>query len=256
MTGRPSSLAMRELRAHLGAPLVLATQAGIALILGVSGPFSTLEALPLPVRLLYWTGVVFGTYGLGSALCLLMLDRWPAIRPAPLRLLRDACALGVMVLLFLWLWNLPFFSGEGMMGHLGPQSVLGAFLVSGVIVLLREMRTEDETPKTPALLDRLPLEKRGALVAISATDHYVEVITRAGRELVLMRLTDAISEARPTRGLQVHRSHWVALGQVQSVARRGDGALLNMGAGVTIPVSRRYMHHIRAAGLLARKESA
>lgn len=256
MISRPSSLAMRELRAHLSAPIVLATQAGIAVILGISGPFGTFETLALASRLLYWAGVVFGTYGLGSALCLLALDRWPAQQGAVLRLMRDACALGAMVVLFLWIWNLPFFGGEGMLEHLGAQSLLGAFLVSGVIVVLRDMRPKAGTAsQTPPLLDRLPLEKRGALVALSATDHYVEVITRAGRELVLMRLADAIRETQPIDGLQVHRSHWVARAEVQRVTRRGDGAMLDMGAGVTIPVSRRYMHAIRMAGLLAEKKA-
>ncbi len=257
MTSRPPSLAMRELRAHLGAPMVLATQAGIALILGVSGPFGTLDALPLAPRLLYWTGIVFGTYGLGSALCLLALDTWPARGGAPMRLLRDACALGAMVVTFLALWNLPFFGGAGLLGHLSAQSLIGAFLVSGVVVVLRDMRPRAaQADQRPPLLDRLPLEKRGSLVALSATDHYVEVITTAGRALILMRLADAIRETEPVHGLQVHRSHWVALAQVRAVTRRGDGAVLDMGAGVTIPVSRRYMPEIRMAGLLTRKESA
>ncbi|MFN6977326.1 MAG: hypothetical protein ACK4OP_04330, partial [Gemmobacter sp.] len=70
MNGGRASSAMRELRAHLGSPFVLAVQAGIAVVLGLSGPFGTWDALaPLP-RLAYWTAVTFGTYGLGAALTL------------------------------------------------------------------------------------------------------------------------------------------------------------------------------------------
>lgn len=38
-------------------------------------------------------------------------------------------------------------------------------------------------------------------------DHYGEVTTSEGAELPLMRLSDAIIEAAPVAGLQIHRSH-------------------------------------------------
>ena len=45
----------------------------------------------------------------------------------------------------------------------------------------------------PRLLTRLPYEKRGTLLSLSALDHYTEVVTTTGKELVLIRLADAIA---------------------------------------------------------------
>ena len=101
-------------------------------------------------------------------------------------------------------------------------------------------------------LGRLPLAKRGPLVSLSVEDHYVRIRTRQGEEMVLMRLADAVRETRGVVGLQVHRSHWVALDQVRGAARRGDGAVLTMSTGPDIPVSRANVAAIRDAGLLPR----
>lgn len=257
-TPRPPS-AIRELRQHLGAPFVLAVQARIALVLGVSGPFGTFESLGLGLRLPYWTGVVFGTYALGAAITLLLVDRLDRDGAhVALRVLRGGALVGLAVAGFLTLWNLPFLGWRGLSARIVGTSFLGAFVVSWVVLGLRSMLFGPTGPlgpspannALPAILQRLPLEKRGALVALSATDHYVEVITDKGRELLLMRLADAIAETAPVPGLQVHRSHWAALERVRAVQRRGDGALLDMGGGLEIPVSRRHMGAIRQAGLL------
>jgi DNA-binding LytR/AlgR family response regulator len=102
------------------------------------------------------------------------------------------------------------------------------------------------------LLDRLPLDKRGPLVSISVEDHYVRVRTAQGEELLLMRLTDAIREVGASKGVQVHRSHWVALDAVRAARREGDRAILTMAHGPEIPVSRTNVPAIREAGLLPR----
>ena len=276
MTDPATSLAMRQMRAHLGAPVVLVAQVGVALLLGLSGPFGTLEGMAAALRFPYWAGIVFGTYALGTAIAVLVTDRldrgsrWPLT----LRALRAGAVIGLAVLAFLALWNLLFFGPGGMLAPFRPSVLGGTMLVSVLIMGLRALwPAPAATPLsgahgTPPLMRRLPLQKRGALVALTATDHYVEVITTKGRDLILMRLADAIAEAAPVRGLQVHRSHWVALDRVRGVQRRGDGAILEMdtgntsegntsegtaGEGLAIPVSRRHMAAIRDAGLLPAK---
>jgi hypothetical protein len=259
VTDRSSSFALRELRTHLGAPFVLAMQAGIAVLLAISGPFGTLDRLATLPRLAYWVGIVFGTYAIGSALTLVLLERidsgshWPVA----LKVLRGGIIIGLGVVVFLWLWNLPFFGWQGLFGQVMLTGIPVSFGVSWIVLGLRAAYPDTMTSPgadLPALLKRLPIEKRGALIALCATDHYVEVITENGRELVLMRLADAIAETAPTRGMQVHRSHWIALAQVRGVERRGEGALLDMGGGLEIPVSRRHLPTIRAAGLLPQKQ--
>ncbi|MCB1397271.1 MAG: LytTR family transcriptional regulator, partial [Rhodobacteraceae bacterium] len=85
---------------------------------------------------------------------------------------------------------------------------------------------------------------------LSVQDHYVEVVTTRGRELLLMRLSDAIAETEGCAGLQVHRSHWVALDQVQAAHRDGARAVLTLSDGREIPVSRTYVPAAKEAGLL------
>ena len=89
-------------------------------------------------------------------------------------------------------------------------------------------------------------------MALTVQDHYVNIRTTNGSELVLMRLADAIREVGDTKGLQVHRSHWIAVDQVTAASRKGDGAVLSMTQGDDIPVSRANVAKIREAGLLPR----
>src|SRR5690606_41763012 len=99
----------------------------------------------------------------------------------------------------------------------------------------------------PPILDRLPRQVRGKLSHMSMADHYVEVFTDRGKALVLMRLADAIAETRGVPGLQIHRSHWVALDAVAAFKRlngRPGGALKT---GEILPVSRSYLAAVRAA---------
>ena len=77
----------------------------------------------------------------------------------------------------------------------------------------------------------------------------MDVRTTQGNALILLRLADAIAEAGET-GLQVHRSHWVAVDQVQQVTRKGDRAILTMSDASQIPVSRSFLPAARAAGVI------
>ncbi|WP_114966022.1 LytTR family DNA-binding domain-containing protein [Alkalilacustris brevis] len=257
MTDGKTSLALRELRAHLTDPVVLAVQAGVALVLAVSGPFGTFESLSLAARLLYWPAIVFGTYAIGAALTLLVLS--PANRPAPPSpwlVLRGTVVVGIAVTAFVSLLNLAAFGWRGYAGMLAPPALLGTFLVTGVVLGIREIILVQQTPgrRPPPILARLPLGKRGALLALTAQDHYVEVVTENGAELVLMPLRDAIRLSGGQPGLRVHRSHWVALDAVTDARRRGDGAVLTLTNGLEIPVSRGHMGAVRRAGLIAARQ--
>ncbi|NJR13601.1 MAG: LytTR family transcriptional regulator [Phyllobacteriaceae bacterium] len=99
----------------------------------------------------------------------------------------------------------------------------------------------------PEILARLPVEKRGPLQRISAADHYVEVFTGNGRHLLLMRLADAMAEAAPEPGLQVHRSHWVALAAVRQLASSAGRSVVILHDGTSLPVSRSAIGPLRAA---------
>ncbi|MFN6978451.1 MAG: LytTR family DNA-binding domain-containing protein, partial [Gemmobacter sp.] len=222
-------------------------------VLGLSGPFGTWDALaPLP-RLAYWTAVTFGTYGLGAALTLGVVAPLDRDGAHPVwQVARGGAIVGAGVAVLLVALGLVAFGWRGPSALLPGTSVLGAFVVAWVILGLRALwlRESPAPAGPPAILRRLPIERRGTLLALSVQDHYVEVVTARGRGLVLMRLRDAIDETAGVEGVQVHRSHWVALSAVRSARRQGDGAALTLVDGTVVPVSRARMAAVRAAGLL------
>lgn len=98
--------------------------------------------------------------------------------------------------------------------------------------------------RLPPLLGRLPRAERGELVALKSDDHYVRVYTDVGEALTLARLSDAIEMAKPTRGMQVHRSSWVADRAVRGFRRTGHTGILYLSNGLEVPVSRSYCRHV------------
>ena len=68
-----------------------------------------------------------------------------------------------------------------------------------------------DAPRRSPFLDRLPLRLRGATIrAVQAEDHYLRLHTDRGSDLILMRLSDAVSELEGLEGARTHRSWWVA----------------------------------------------
>lgn len=244
-------LALRDLRAVFARRLTLAVLAGVAVVMGISGPFGTIDSLPLFPRLAYWAIVVPATYGagyLGSALVHPALPRGPRFWRIALAAAASTLLVGPVLALV--------HAGFGLAAGNPAQMALlvAAIWVICVVVetlgYLVAQQTAQDAPPTAAILRRVAPDKRAALVALSVEDHYVRIRTRKGEETVLMRLSDAIAETAPVAGLQVHRSHWVALDAVQQVRRRGDGALVQIAGGAEIPVSRAHLPKLRQAGLL------
>ena len=103
-------------------------------------------------------------------------------------------------------------------------------------------------PPEPALLARLSAGARADILHLRMQDHYVEVHTATGMELLLLRFRDAMHEVEGIDGLQVHRSHWVARAAVARVERRRAGVVLHLVNGSEVPVSRSFAPTVRAKG--------
>lgn len=226
---------------------------GVAVILALMGPFETSEAMrPLP-RVIYWLALVGSSYSAGYG-ANLFADR-VAPHSVASQIAIAGLVTGLSVLGIVYLLNgfaLGYWArGWGFWQLAG--NVMGiAVILSAIFQLAYAPKPSVAATRPPTLLDRLPLDKRAPLVALAVEDHYVRIRTTKGEEMILMRLADAIRETAGTPGLQVHRSHWVALDQVVTVRRKGDGALLRMTQGPDIPVSRANLPKLREAGLLPR----
>jgi len=261
----PLQFALREMKLSFSNPRALGVLLVVVVVLGLTGPFGTYAQLPLAARLGYWAVIALATYGIGLFFAMLALGfARPIITSRPLLILVLAAIASMPVTLAVALINILIL-GENVPGPAAFGSLLlSCFVITlGVSVLTvlsdtaprgdREAGSEPQAstgPAPPAILKRLALPQRGALRYMSMQDHYVEVVTDKGHALILMRLSDAIAETAPVAGLQIHRSHWVALDAVRTVVRLDGKILLEMADGVRLPVSRSYQTAAREAGLL------
>jgi DNA-binding LytR/AlgR family response regulator len=113
-------------------------------------------------------------------------------------------------------------------------------------------------PEAPArLAERLPRHLRtAAILALEAEDHYVRVHTDAGSDLLLLRLSDAMTELGAVAGSRTHRSWWVAHDGVAS-ARKSEGrGELTLTNGLVVPVSRSALSSLQRESWFAALVSA
>ena len=90
-----------------------------------------------------------------------------------------------------------------------------------------------------SILLNISPDKRGTLWALVARDHYVEVITEHGCELVLMRLSDAIKLCENRAGIRCHRSAWVSKAGFRGSLKKANRKLVvKLPDGNEISVSR------------------
>lgn len=100
----------------------------------------------------------------------------------------------------------------------------------------------------PRFFKRLKPELGQGLIRLSMQDHYLEVVTTKGHELILMRFADALEELEHYDGIQVHRSHWVARAGVSGARRDGAKLFLKTADGAEVPVSRSMKKAVSEAG--------
>ncbi|WP_143526078.1 LytTR family DNA-binding domain-containing protein [Roseivivax lentus] len=95
------------------------------------------------------------------------------------------------------------------------------------------------------LLRKLPVQKRGRLLALSAEQHYVRVRTEAGEDLVLMPFSEAIASLPNDLGMRIHRSHWVSRNAVDKVKAARSSLMVILENGTELPVSRSFSGAVR-----------
>lgn len=246
---------LREMRALAGDVRAWTALAVLSLVVGMIGPFGTFE-MPVPGRLAYWTAVVVFTAAVGTLFAGL-LEKLIGIRLP--RLIGAALAgglAGLPVALIVVGINVAAF-GVWFQTIGVVTLALYCMLISSAVTVLGAVFETNAGPAvvnpsaaTPALLERLPLPQRGRLLHLAVADHYVEVTTDKGRALLLLRLSDAMRETAPVPGLQVHRSHWVALDAVRRSTRQAGKPVLELENGAVVPVSRTFLDAAKTAGLV------
>lgn len=260
MERQPLHFALREIRAHLTDRRVLGAMLVIALLLGLVGPFGTLETMSLVQRLAYWGAIVVCSYGLAYAVAILVSRSFGIgrrLKSTWARVLVFGAITGVPVTVAVCAVDLV---ALGRLPNELPVLYLQCTLIGlGVMAMLEIVdasirQAASQLPVVappsgpPPIVERLPPPQRGKLLSLSVADHYVEVATERGKGLVLIRLGDAIGETTGVPGLQIHRSHWVALNAIRRLVRADGKPLLELTDGRRLPVSRSYIEAVREAG--------
>jgi hypothetical protein len=238
---------------RLAAELLLL--AAVGLILGVLGPYRTLDVPPV-LRTIYWLLAV-----LGSGLVGIFMDALlgPKIRGFWLRVAAVALAMTPPVTLYIYALNallLDLPRRWWLLPELAWQVLVVALLLMALRALAWRRVVETRTVVVPPLPEaerafrlRLSAKRRAAkLIALEAEDHYVRVHTDAGSELVAMRFAEALDELALAHGYRLHRSWWAAADAIEAVKWRRGGGEAWLAGGLTAPVSRSCAAALKAAG--------
>lgn len=224
--------------------------AGVASICFLSGPFGTFDALPSGFRLIYWTLIALITGGLAVWIhSLIRTQNWTSIP----KISSVSVVFGLMVV------GVVFIISQSLLGpiqrypgHLEifiysfPSATI-IFFVSVLLDRSRAKSPELTNGKRPDLIGRLTKHPNAQrILTLCAQDHYVEVTTELGSELCLIRLVDAIAEAAPEEGIQIHRSHWVAKSVIEKFVKKGSLSQVRLIDGKLLAVSQSRIAELEA----------
>lgn len=255
---------MAETRDSLLSTLTLSIWGSVWVIAVVAGPFGTYNTMMWPTRFAYW-GLV-ASIGILIGSVVRAIKKTVCVRPHP-AVFDGVVSLLTSMLLAPVIWLLR--------GWLDPQieradlslfsiSLNTLLIVASVFVLRRQFGMElPATYASSARVTKAPLTRLhrrlsdwpdAEVMRLSASDHFVEVATLHGIETVRLRLSDAIAEMEPVKGLCTHRSHWVAISAIERIEREGVRLFVLLRNGDRVPVSRKYRPRLEQAGLIDRAD--
>ncbi|WP_158278761.1 LytTR family DNA-binding domain-containing protein [Leucothrix arctica] len=250
MKNTPLQLTLREMKQLATAKFLLGLL-GIVCILTVSAPFRTAELFGTIPLFFYWgaiasstcflaifiitySGEKIKTYGMSDKKAQLIASVIASIFVALLVCFINFTVIGIQ----------EFSLGAFLI--LAGQTVLISLAVTGIFYVVASRESKQEAIAKPeekaesTFFQRLPKALGTDVICLRAQDHYVEVTTTLGRELVLIRLSDAIQELGAEHGIQTHRSWWVMSGHVVELQRVNGKACLVLSNGNEVPISRTY----------------
>lgn len=237
--------------------------AAVGAVLGRIGPFDTFSELPTASRYAYWIGLTLLLW-LQTAIAMHLLREAAARWSWPVRTVA-AALIGALPAAFEVAWAESLLRVSRDLGLVDVAMIYGdVALIAVALALPLELidghrliggahshsSPAVETGDFDDLVAALPPERRGALLALEAEDHYLRVHTDRGNALIHKRFSDALGRVAAIEGLRVHRSWWVARAAVEQVTRDGDRLALHLRGGLVVPVSRTYALAVRDAGLV------
>jgi DNA-binding LytR/AlgR family response regulator len=250
---------LRELQVFLRSTRFWATFAVVVLLFTVTGPYGTMNSMPIGTRFAYWLLVQTVAWSIAisfSVMAEILLRRqigsmfWRMIVGSLVATVPIAASLSIIgfalkgevatlvSLLQQIAFTAPLCALFCLLTYMTMHSQITA--ASGI-----ENPTIDKTEPSAPILARLKPENRGPILRLAVQDHYTEVVTNRGRELILLRFADAMQETGTIEGMQLHRSHWVASAHVERLKRDNGKLFVVTHDGMAIPVSRPYAEDAR-----------
>lgn len=228
---------------------------GIIILFAITGPFDTFANLTLLMRFVYWSVTMIGSWLIAMIFVSTAIGIFIKRFDYPLVLTLVSSILAAWPITAFLIWVIGWFFGAT--ANIGFWSLLPFATVMAVVFCIiiyfvlpdgfsAVNQSDDENP----LLARLPVGIRGPIKHMTMQDHYMQVTTTRGKELILMRMGDAVGMMPQGEGMQVHRSHWVGLKFIANTSRENGQAVIIMDDGATYPVSRTYAKSVREAGVL------
>lgn len=236
--------ALRQMQQTATSPRFWLAISAVVIILAISGPFNTLAEFSFPKRLAYWGAIAVSTYfgsifvsnGVYQALRSTLHNRG-------LRIALAGFAGGILVTLIVWFIS-AFIAGNAAPNHhalikLAAQCIPIAMVITAGVFLLADPPHNDQGTELENLFfARLPVALGRDIISVQSQDHYLRVVTTKGSNMILMRLSDAIIELEGTKGIQTHRSWWVATKHITKKRKEGGKVTLVLSDGQIVPVSR------------------
>lgn len=264
---------LRELQSFFQSPRFWATILIVGIVFAVVGPFGTANTMPFIRRLAFWLLLHTTAFSIASIVIVFVVSCFDGAGSNRLVVMMVGAAIAALPIGIAVEALQAGFTDKAMSVSSALEQIKISLLLSpllcaltyltmrappptpehGAAEVLYPLDARDTSPHTetsrlpaaisnepapPAILLRLKPQNRGPLLRLSVQDHYTEVVTSRGRELILLRFADALNETAPVEGYRIHRSHWVAKDHVAFI-RRDKGKLLIVTAnGEELPVSR------------------
>lgn len=230
------------------------------LLCGLIGPYGSFIANPIS-RICFWTSVFWaGT-----------LILWPSVmgalhfaerRGLPILFAMIGATLAACLPLAVFAWASCSLFWPVHASGIRPQEwyVLTVILAAPAVALalwLEYFRFRDHRshwvstriPPSVAENGGVPDRLLDLILCLRMEDHHVRAYTAAGSSLYFAAMRDVVNQLG-ARGLQVHRSWWVARAAIRSWAGDARALELVLDNGLRVPVARSRIAAIRAAGWL------
>ncbi len=244
-------LTLRKLQPILDHSRLIVSYFLVVAVCIIVGPFSTYENLSLLERIPYWAGIILFCYAIALIVLTLSkkfnLDKTPA---SFLSHLLHSLVIASFIAVFVYGVNFWVFGNiealPNIFSYLGLTIPISLVVSSVIYMLIPKMPSNNEKNQA-VFLKRLPVHLGKELYSISVSDHYVEATTSKGTHMVLMRFSDALNEVAAINGIQLHRSHWIALNSVANVDKRDGKLIVKLKNGQKYPVSRSRLQAAKKA---------